>query len=117
MRAGSIAIILMSAAFAAYVLFSLWTFEPLQIVTSRLERGPAGISISGKVENRGSSASGPISIEVRYFDERGKQIAVDTVPIKSLEAGKLRGFSSSPARVAAAGYSLYLKHGTNPYGN
>jgi hypothetical protein len=73
--------------------------------------------VEGQVRNTGD-ASGPVEVEVRYFDANGHGIGKDTVSIGSMRRDAATTFKS-PARQldGVADFSIYLNHGKNPYGN
>ena len=117
MRKSTIVIGLAALLFAGYVFHSLFNVEPVQVESSRLERGGGAVFVSGEVKNTGSE-TGPIKLEVRYYDQGGRQVGSDTVQLAAMDPGATATFRSSPRRLAGvASFSIYLNHGRNPYGN
>ena len=74
-------------------------------------------SVEGEVRNTGDD-TGPLQLEVRYFDRDGHSIGKDVVSMDGLRRGAAAHFKSS-ARPddGVADFSIYLNHGRNPYGN
>jgi acyl-CoA hydrolase len=109
--------LLASICFAAYVLYGLATVEPVKVADTRLVRSGDQVSVEGQVRNTGE-ASGPVEIEVRYFDASGHALAKDTVSIGSMQRDDATTFKSPVRRLDnVADFSIYLNHGKNPYGN
>ncbi|HYL59400.1 MAG TPA: FxLYD domain-containing protein [Candidatus Acidoferrales bacterium] len=117
MRRGALLILLASICFAAYVLYGLATVEPVKVTGTRLIRNGDQVSVEGEVRNTGE-ASGPVEIEVRYFDANGHALGRDTVSIGSIQRDAATTFKSPARRLdGVADFSIYLNHGKNPYGN
>jgi hypothetical protein len=106
-----------AAGFVGFVAYSLLWSEPVKVLHPKLQYSAARAFVSGAVENTGS-AEESVSLEVRYYNEAGRQVASDTVQIDNLGSGATRDFKL-PDRLLPAGssYSIYLNHGRNPYGN
>jgi hypothetical protein len=116
MRKGAI-ILLLSLCFAAYVLYSLTGVEPVKVGAVRMVRNAGTVSVEGDVRNTGDD-TGPLEVEVRYFDSNGRPQGKDVVSINALSRGASAHFKSSPRPdVSVADFSIYLNHGRNPYGN
>jgi hypothetical protein len=107
----------LAAGFVGFVAYSLLWSEPVKVLHPRLEHSTEGDFVSGAVENTGAGAES-VSLEVRYYDDSGHQVASDTVQIENLRSGATRDFQL-PGRLLPPGssYSIYLNHGRNPYGN
>jgi hypothetical protein len=117
MRKGAIIVLLAALCFAAYVLYSLTNVEPVKVADTRLVRSGSQVSVEGEVRNTGDD-SGPLELEVRYFDRDGHAIGKDVVSMDGLRHGAATHFKSSPRRDdGVADFSIYLNHGKNPYGN
>jgi hypothetical protein len=116
MRRGTAIVLIVVAGFILYVFFSLLDAEPVK-VTSQLDRSDGLVSVRGELRNSGD-ASGPVTVEVRYYNEAGATIARDTINLHALAKGASERFQS-PSRTLprVASYSIYLNHGRNPYGN
>ena len=117
MRKKGIAILLGALCFAAFVFYSLVEYEPVKISQARLVRSGGEVSVRGEIRNTGDD-SGPLQVEVRYYDRQGRTIGKDLVSIDGLRRGDAMHFSSSPRLdPGVADFSIYLNHGRNPYGN
>lgn len=116
MRRGTTIVLIVAVAFGLYVLFSLLNAEPVRVM-SRLDRSGDLVSVTGELSNTGD-ASGPVTVEVRYYNESGATIAKDTMNLNALARGSSERFQS-PLRSlpGVSSYSIYLNHGRNPYGN
>jgi hypothetical protein len=117
MRKGAIIVLLGAICFAAYVFYSLTGVEPVKVADTRLVRSGDRVSVEGDVRNTGDD-TGPLQLEVRYFDRDGHSIGKDVVSMDGLRHGAAAHFKSS-ARPddGVADFSIYLNHGRNPYGN
>ncbi len=117
MRKGTIIVLLGALCFAGYVLFALVGAEPVKVAETRLVRSGDQVLVEGEVRNTGDD-TGPIQVEVRYFDRDGHSIGKDTVSMDGLRRGAAAHFKSSPRPDdGVADFSIYLNHGRNPYGN
>ena len=117
MRKGAIFILLAALCFAVYVLYSLTGVEPVKVAGTRLIRSGNQVSVEGDVRNTGDD-TGPLQVEVRYFDRDGHSIGKDVVSMDGLRRGAATHFRSSPhPDDGVADFSIYLNHGRNPYGN
>ena len=117
MRKGAIIVLLAALFFAAYVLYSLTGVEPVKVADTRLIRSGDRVSVEGEVRNTGDD-TGPLELEVRYFDHDGHSIGKDVVSMDGLRHGAATHFKSSPRHDdGVADFSIYLNHGRNPYGN
>lgn len=117
MRKGAIAILLAALCFVAFVFYALVGSEPVKVSQVRLVRSGGEVSVQGEVLNTGDD-SGPLQVEVRYYDRQGHTVGKDIVSIDGLRRGGATHFASSP-RIdsGVADFSIYLNHGRNPYGN
>ena len=113
----SVIVVLLALSFAGYVFYALVGAEPVNVDESRLVRSGNHVLVEGEVRNTGDD-TGPLQVEVRYFDRDGHSIAKDVVSMDGLRHGAAAHFKS-PARPAdgVADFSIYLNHGRNPYGN
>jgi hypothetical protein len=117
LRLRNVILVLVAVAFAAWVIGSLMRVEPVVVLESNLSRSGDSVSVAGKLKNTGSD-SGPLDVEIRYYDPSGKSLAVDHVSINTLKAGDELNFHTTPRPIAEASqFSIYLNHGRNPYGN
>jgi hypothetical protein len=117
LRIGRVAGLLVAAGFVGFVAYSLLWSEPVKVLHPRLEHSTDGAFVSGAVENSGS-AEESVSLEVRYYDGNGHQVASDTINLDKLSIGATRDFSAPIRKLPPdASYSIYLNHGRNPYGN
>ena len=117
MRKGAIFVLLAALGFAGYVFYSLAGAEPLKVAESRLVRSGDRVSVEGEVRNTGDD-TGPLQVEVSYFDRNGHSLGKDLVSIDGLAHGATARFKSSPrSDNGVADFSIYLNHGRNPYGN
>jgi hypothetical protein len=110
--------LVIALSFVGFVIYSLLQTEPVKVLHPQLQHSSDGAFVSGAVENTGSSEES-VSLEIRYYDADGRQVASDTVKLDQLGSGATRPFSGSHLRKlpADASYSIYLNHGRNPYGN
>jgi hypothetical protein len=108
---------IVALGFVAFVIYSLMEVEPVKVLHPQLQHSAVGAFVSGAVENTGTSEES-VSLEIRYYDGSGHQVGTDTVKLDQLSSGATREFTA-PARQlpSGAGYSIYLNHGRNPYGN
>jgi hypothetical protein len=117
MRKGAIVVLLGALCFVGFVFFALVGSEPVKVAGTRMVRSDGQVSVEGEVRNTGAD-TGPLQLEVRYYDRDGRPVGSDTVPIDGLRPGAAARFKSSPRRDdGVADFSIYLSHGRNPYGN
>lgn len=117
MRKSAIIVLVGAVCFAAYVFYSLTGVEPVKVADTRLVRSGDQVSVEGDVRNTGDD-SGPLQLEVHYFDRDGHSIGKDVVSMDGLRHGAAAHFKSSPRPDdGVADFSIYLNHGRNPYGN
>ncbi len=117
LRFGRALILAGGLAFAALVFALLARVEPIKVVSSRLARAGDQVSVEGLLRNSGPD-SGPISLEVRYYDNQGRALGEDHVPLDSLRSGAEARFSSPARRLAdVQSFTVYVDRGRNPYGN
>ena len=95
MRKGAIIILLAALCFAAYVLYSLTGVEPVKVGDTRLIRSGNEVSVEGDVRNTGDD-TGPLQVEVRYFDRDGHSIGKDVVSMDGLRRGATMGSRTFP---------------------
>lgn len=101
----------------ALVFRSLVGAQPVKVLASRIERAKGEVFVVGKVRNTASHPVG-IDLEVHYYGNNGEKLGQDTISLNDLKAGEVEPFRS-PARMLprVSGFSIYLNHGRNPYGN
>jgi hypothetical protein len=117
MRKGALIVLLAALCFAGYVFYSLVGTESVKVAGLRLVRSGGKVSVEGEVRNTGDD-TGPLQVEVRYFDRDGRPRGKDVVSIDGLQRGAAAHFKSSPQPDdGVADFSIYLNHGRNPYGN
>src|SRR5208282_3079001 len=117
MRKGAIIVLLGALCFAGYVFFALVGSEPVKVAETRLVRSGGRVLVEGEVRNTGDD-TGPLQVEVHYFDRDGHSIGKDIVSVDGLRRGAAVHFKSPPrADDGVADFSIYLNHGRNPYGN
>ncbi len=116
-RRRSIALLAIAAAFIVFVLYSLVTIEPVQVVDGRIERQGDRVFVQGVLKNSGPDLKA-ISVEVSYFDQRGKKLAEDKLRVEGLRHEAAVPFKT-PARELAgvSDFSIHLDRGRNAYGN
>ncbi|MFI5351925.1 MAG: FxLYD domain-containing protein [Candidatus Binatales bacterium] len=106
-----------AVAFVALVFAMLARVEPIQVVSSRLDRAGDQVSVEGVLRNTGPDA-GAVSLEVSYYDSQGRKLAADAVPVGRLRSGAKIDFSSPARRLEdVQSFSVYVDRGRNPYGN
>jgi hypothetical protein len=116
-RAAPMLIVGAAAAFAGWVIYSLVSIEPVKVTASSMRHENGQVFVEGEVENSGP-ATGPIDIEVRYFDAIGRQVGEERVVMEKLgEGGTGRFITPKRTLDGAQGFSIYLNRGRNPYGN
>jgi hypothetical protein len=117
MRKGAIIVLLGGLCFVAFVFYALVGSEPVKVAGTRMVRSGGQVSVEGEVGNTGGD-TGPLQLEVRYFDRDGHVVGKDTVSMDGLRQGAAAHFKSSPRPDdGVADFSVYLNHGRNPYGN
>ena len=115
MRRGAIIVLLAALCFAVF--YSLVGAEPVKVAGTRLVRSGDRVSVEGEVRNTGDD-TGPLEVEVSYFDRDGHSLGKDVVSMDGLRHGAAAHFRSSPRPDdGLADFSIYLNHGRNPYGN
>jgi hypothetical protein len=117
MRISKIAILVLCLAFAGWVFYALHTAEPVRVLETSLHHADGGVFVQGKIQNDGLD-TGPVAIEVRYYDRSGHPVGQDKIVVDRLPQGLVASFRT-PARAIdrAASFSIYLNQGRNPYGN
>jgi len=117
MRRGAIIVLLGALCFVGFVFYALVGSEPVKVAATRMVRSGGQVSVEGEVRNTGGD-TGPIQLEVHYFDRDGRPVGKDTVSMDGLRQGTAAHFKSSPRPDdGVADFSIYLNHGRNPYGN
>ena len=117
MRIGRVTGLVIALGFVGFVIYSLLQTEPVKVLHPQLQHSADGAFVSGAVENTGT-AEESVSLEIRYYDAGGHQVASDTVKVDRLGTGATHDFSAPARRLPPdASYSIYLNHGRNPYGN
>ncbi|HEY6417489.1 MAG TPA: FxLYD domain-containing protein [Candidatus Binataceae bacterium] len=117
MRKGTLLILLGATAFVGLVFYLLANVEPVKVVASRLETKGASVVVQGEIKNTGPDV-GPIDLDIRFYDRGGRNLGEDKVQVGGLKSGAAAKFSSRPLELSGAtGFSIYLNHGRNPYGN
>jgi hypothetical protein len=117
MRLPKIAILVASLAFAGWVFYALRAAEPVRVSETSLQHEAGGVFVQGKIQNNGPD-TGPVDIEVRYYDGSGHRVGQDKIVMDKLPKGIVASFRTPPRAIdRAASFSLYLNHGRNPYGN
>jgi hypothetical protein len=117
MRKGAIIVLVGALCFVGYVFFTLVGVEPVKVADTRLVRSEGRVLVEGEVRNTGGD-TGPLQVEVHYFDRAGRPIGQDNVSVDGLRRGAAVHFKSPPrADDGVADFSIYLNHGRNPYGN
>lgn len=110
-------LVVLGAAFIAFVFYSLFWIEPVQITSARLERHGDQVVIVGIVDNRGPDVPGA-GLSVSLFDSQGRVLLKREVELGPMRHDSRRPFVS-PAMSApqAASFTLAVDRGTNMYGN
>jgi len=104
-------------AFAGFVIYSLFTLEPVRVVRSHLEHDGSRVFVTGVVRNMADHARG-IELEVHYYDRNGRPLGQDSLDLDGLQAGAMRDFKSPPRVLEGVkDFSIYLNNGRNSYGN
>lgn len=117
MRRGAIIVLLGAIFFVGFVFYALVGSEPVKVAGTRMVRSGGQVSVEGEVRNTGGD-TGPLQLEVHYFDRNGRPVGNDTVSMDGLRQGVAAHFKSSPRPDdGVADFSIYLNHGHNPYGN
>ena len=116
MRRSAIIVLLGALCFAGYVFYALVGVEPVKVADTRLVRTGDQVLVEGEVRNTGDD-TGPLQVEVHYFDRGGHSIGKDVVSVDGLRHGAAAHFKSPPRPDdGVADFSIYLNHGRNPYG-
>jgi hypothetical protein len=117
MHRSGVLILVIALVFIGFVFFSLFRSEPVKVSGARLVRSGDQVSVLGEVSNSGDD-SGPLRLEVRYYDREGRTVGSDVISIDSLRPGASSKFRSPPRTDrGVANFSIYLNHGRNPYGD
>jgi len=117
MRLPKIAILVASLVFIAWVFYALRTAEPVHVMESQLKRDGSQVFVLGKIQNSGPD-TGPVDIEVRYYDAGGHAVGQDKIVVDKLQPGVIAQFQTPHRAIdGAQSFSLYVNHGRNPYGN
>jgi hypothetical protein len=117
MRLRTIVILLVSLGFIGWVFYALRGAEPVKVMETQLKRDGGQVFVMGKLQNSGTD-TGPVDIEVRYFDAGGHAVGQDKIVVDKLQPGVLTQFQTPHRTIdGAESFSLYLNHGRNPYGN
>jgi hypothetical protein len=117
MRRSTIILLMVAAGFAAFVFYSLWQVEPVRVIRSGLQHADGKVFVSGELKNTGPK-SGPLDLEVHYFDSAGRPIGQDQISIGALQRGGQTAFRTPERSLSGVSeFSIYLNHGRNPYGN
>src|SRR5262249_13623040 len=77
-KVGKIAGAAIALSFVGFVAYSLLYSEPVKVLRSGLLHSKDGAYVAGAVENTGPDNES-ISLEIRYYDGGGHQVASDTV--------------------------------------
>ena len=90
-------------------------------ISARMKQDSLGVEDLGQVtievRNTGDD-TGPLELEVSYYDSNGRPRGKDVVSIGGLSRGASSHFKSPPRPdLSVADFSIYLNHGRNPYGN
>jgi hypothetical protein len=112
-------IIILAAAllFAGWVFYSLMHVEPVRVLESSLQHDNGQVFVEGKVENTGRD-TGPLDIEVHYYDGAGRALGQDKIVVDGLKKGVITEFHTPKRTLGQVEeFSLYVNHGRNPYGN
>lgn len=117
MRKSTIVLLVVAAGFAAFVFYSLTRVEPVKVVRSQMNRSGGEVCVVGELRNTGRK-SGPLDLEVHYFNKSGREIGQDKIVVGGMARGAKAAFRT-PERAlpGASDFSIYLNHGRNPYGN
>ena len=70
MRKSTVAILIVAAAFAAFIFYSLFRVEPVRVVASHLEHRGGQVFVDGSLRNTGPDL-GPLDLEAHYYDANG----------------------------------------------
>lgn len=117
MRRRGFLVLIVALLFASYVFYSLMVIEPVRVTRSAMVRRGDQVSVEGELHNTGEEV-GALEIEIRYFDGSGRRLGTDTISVNDLKQGATSGFRGPPHNLApGAGYSIFLNHGRNAYGN
>lgn len=117
MRKSSLIVFVVLAGFTLFLIHSLLSVSPISVIGSHLERDGDRVFITGQLRNT-SDRPAAIDLEVHYFDRTGRAIGQNTLSFDAIAAGGVREFKTPAMMLSGvAGFSLYLNHGRNPYGN
>ena len=117
MRIGRMVGFGLAAAFAGYVFYSLFGVEPVEVVGSHVVRDGALVAVAGEVRNTGAQECA-VDLEIHYYDQNGRPLGTDALPIAHLRPGERREFLGPHHELGGfTDFSIYLSRGRNPYGN
>lgn len=117
MRKGTLLILLCAIGFVVIVFVLLMRAQPVKVVRDHLQHRGNQVFVAGEVHNTGP-ATGPMDLEIHYYDRTGRPLGEDTLKIGPLGAGakeRFRGPLHNSGSIED--FSLYLNHGRDPYGN
>ena len=117
MRKSTLTILIVAAAFAAFIFYSLFRVEPVRVVASHLEHRGGQVFVDGSLRNTGPDL-GPLDLEVHYYDANGRALGQDKIAVPGMKRGTETHFATPPRPLGGVSeFSIYLNHGRNPYGN
>jgi hypothetical protein len=117
MRRSTIILLVVATGFAVFVFYSLWRVEPVKVVSSGLQHADGKVFVVGELRNTGAK-SGPLDLEVHYYDSAGHQIGRDKIVVGGMRRGAETKFRTPERSLPGVSeFSIYLNHGRNPYGN
>jgi hypothetical protein len=117
MRKGAYLVIVIAAAFVAFVVYSLVNVQAVQVAEMHLQHRGAEVFVEGKLKNT-SDRTAAVELEVHYYDKDGRPLGQDRLTLDNLRAGSMTSFKSPAHELSGvADFSLFLNHGRNPYGN
>jgi hypothetical protein len=110
-------LLVVAAGFAAFVFYSLLRVEPVRVMRSALEHRDGKVFVAGMLRNTGGK-TGPLDLEVHYFDSSGRQIGQEKIVVGAMAKGAQASFQTPERDLPGVSeFSIYMNHGRNPYGN
>lgn len=116
-RRRTFAWLIILVGFLGYFVWALRSEEVFRVVNKKLEQTPNGIVVSGEVLNTAAAARG-VNVDVTFFDQQGRQLAQETIPLAQLAAGATAPFRTQPRTLTTMkDYTIHVNTGPNMYGN
>lgn len=98
-------LLLIPAAFVAFIVWSALRSEPVRISDTRLIKDGAGVFLSGTFVNQTEGPIHSLEVKVEFMDAEHRPIATSMAKVEKLEAGDKARFKTAP--VLASGVESF----------